>query len=300
MKCFSLTIGILTYEYDTQVIPLLRRMCNIKELTLYLGIEGRSRFVDGTQLHNEILIHMPRLRTFNFYIRTTAQIDHYIPYLSNEDIQKTFTNVGYEQADCILRYSTTAPLTMCHIFSFPYAFDRLEMVSNEFPNVIFNNVTFLWVQDSVPFNHEFFLRIAQSFPMLKSLRIVNFEPQTSKSAKLKSENNQSYSVVEYPYITTLEIMYVHTDYIEQLLDATKTRLPRLTVLIIKYHQLKTVTENFTRDAMRLNCMNVQKLSIKEDDDEDDDDDGDDDDDDDDEEEEPIIYSKDFYVYFPVL
>jgi hypothetical protein len=299
-----LTIGILTYEYDTQVIPLLRRMCNIEELTLYLCIEGRARFVDGTQLHNEILIHMARLHTFNFYIRTTAQIDHSVPYLSNEDIQKSFTKVGYEQADCILRYSNSAPLTVCHIFSLPFAFDRLEMVSNKFPNVIFNNVTFLWVQDSVPFNHKFFLRIAQSFPMLKSLRIVNFEPQTSKSAKLKSENNQSYSVVEYPYITTLEIMYVHTDYIEQLLDATKTRLPRLTVLKIKYHQLKTVTENFTRDAMRLNCMNVQKLSIKEDDDEDDndDDDGDDDDDDDDddEEEEPIIYSKDFYVYFPVL
>jgi hypothetical protein len=270
-------------------------MYNLEELTLYLGIEGRARFVDGTQLHNEILIYMARLHTFNFYIRTTAQIGHSVPYLSNEDIQKAFTNVGYEQADCILRYSNTAPLTMCHIFSLPFAFDRLEMVSNKFPNVIFNNVTFLWVQDSVPFNHEFFARIAQSFPLLKSLRIANFEPQTSKSAQLKSEN-QSYSVVEYPYITTLEIMYVHTDYIEQLLDASKTRLPRLTVLKIKYYKLKTVTENFTRDAMRLNCMNVQKLSIKEEED----DDGEEEEEEEEEEEGSIIYPKDFYVYFPLL
>ena len=234
---------------------------------------------------------------------------HSIPNLSNEDIQKTFTHVGYEQADCILRYSNTGPLTRCQIFSLPFAFDRLEMVSNKFPNVIFNNVTFLWVQDSVPFEHEFFVRIAQSFVLLKHLRIVNYEPQRYKSAQLKSENNQSYPVVEYPYITTLEIMYVSMAYIEQLLDASKTRLPRLTELKVKYDRLKRVTENFTRDAMRLNCINVQKLSIKEEEDEEEDEEDEEEDEEEEEEEEEgeeekkeesMRYPKEFYVYFPLL
>ncbi|CAF4965308.1 unnamed protein product [Rotaria socialis] len=37
-------------------------MSHLKELILYLSIENRVVFVDGTRLYNEILIHMPQLR----------------------------------------------------------------------------------------------------------------------------------------------------------------------------------------------------------------------------------------------
>jgi hypothetical protein len=52
---------------------------------------------------------------------------------------------------------------------------------------------------------------------------------------------------------------VHIDYVEQILNQSKTRLPCLTELWIDYDQLKTVTNNFTRDATRLNCISVEEL-----------------------------------------
>ncbi|CAF3284153.1 unnamed protein product [Rotaria socialis] len=65
LKCFSLTYNSIE-AYGAQVIPLLRRMSHLKGLILYLSIENRVVFVDGTRLYNEILIHMPQLRTFTF------------------------------------------------------------------------------------------------------------------------------------------------------------------------------------------------------------------------------------------
>jgi len=92
------------------------------------------------------------------------------------------------------------------------------------------------------------------------------------------DNSQSYSVVEYPHLTSLDITYVHIDYVEQFLHESKTHLPHLTELHINYDQLQTVTDNFTRDATRLLCSQVKRLII----------------------EEKIVYPKDFYLYFPLL
>ncbi|CAM4797257.1 unnamed protein product [Rotaria magnacalcarata] len=102
LKCFSLRIGSLNDGYDTLIVPLLRRMRNREELTLDLRIDDQTRFVDGTQVHNEILIHMAQLHKFIFYIKTTIQKNNSIPRLSNDDIQRTFNNIGYEQVGCIV------------------------------------------------------------------------------------------------------------------------------------------------------------------------------------------------------
>jgi hypothetical protein len=62
---------------------------------------------------------------------------------------------------------------------------------------------------------------------LKSLVVTNSAAEVSDSDELGFDNNQSYSVVDYPHITTLDIMYMHTDYIEPLPNECKTRLSRL-------------------------------------------------------------------------
>ncbi len=277
MKCFSLITEYVTYEYDTQIVPLLRRMCNLEELTLHIPIFNRSTFVDGTQLEEEIVIHMPRLRTFIFYISTDTHVDPSIPCLSNDDIQRTFINGACQQVGCIVDYFTDVQ-AISHVFSLPFAFNRLNVIGNNLPHIIFNNVTFLWICDTVPFKQEFFVRIARSFPLLKSLCFTNFKSQLSDSNELESANNGSYSVVEYPHMTTLDIMYAHIDYVEQLLHESKTHLPRLVELKIKYDRLRTVTENFTRDATRVNCIKIKRLII----------------------EETVVHPKDFYLYFPLL
>jgi hypothetical protein len=101
-------------------------------------------------------------------------------------------------------------VTICHIFSLPYVVDRLDMIGNNFPNLIFNNVTYLWLYDSVSFKPEFFIWIARSFPLLKYLVIMNSDLQLSESDQSESYNNkQSYSIVEYPHLTILNLSFAH-------------------------------------------------------------------------------------------
>ncbi|CAF1663445.1 unnamed protein product, partial [Rotaria sp. Silwood1] len=95
LKCFSLTCRCYTNEYDSQVLPLLHRMSNLEELTLDIVNHDRTTFVDGTQIHNQILVHMPRLHKFNFHINTRTELN-LVHDLSSDDIQRTFTNIGYE------------------------------------------------------------------------------------------------------------------------------------------------------------------------------------------------------------
>ncbi|CAF4785575.1 unnamed protein product [Rotaria sp. Silwood1] len=94
LKCFSLTCYDEIDAYDNQVIPILRRMTYLEKLTLYICIHNRSTFVDGTNLHKDILIHMPRLHKFSFHIYTEIQFDDSVHHLSDNDIQQTFTDIA--------------------------------------------------------------------------------------------------------------------------------------------------------------------------------------------------------------
>ncbi|CAM4819617.1 unnamed protein product [Rotaria magnacalcarata] len=157
-------------------------MRNREELTLDLRIDDQTRFVDGTQVHNEILIHMAQLHKFIFYIKTTIQKNNSIPRLSNDDIQRTFNNIGYEQVGCIV--------------------DNRE-----------------------------------------------------------SDLNELYSVIEYPHLRSLDVRFAHICYVKQFLHESNTRILNLTELKIEYHKLQVVTDNFTRQATRLNGIKIKQLTI---------------------------------------
>ena len=86
------------------------------------------------------------------------------------------------------------------------------------------------------------------------------------------------SIVEYPHLVSLSIRYGHIDYVEQFLNETKTHLPRLTELNIRYIDLEMVTNNFTRDETRHHCAQVKRLNVKQ----------------------CIVYLKDVYQYFPLF
>ncbi|CAF4620905.1 unnamed protein product, partial [Rotaria sp. Silwood2] len=277
MKCFSLTCRCRNNEYDIKILPLLHRMSNLEELTLNIINGKRSTFVDGTQINNEILVHMPRLYKFIFHINTEIKLNDLVHYLSNDDIQRTFTNIRYQQVCCIVNYLTTGR-ALSHIFSLPFMFDYLRNIGNTFPPIVFNHVVSLTVYDTVPFEHEFFIRIARSFPILKELSVINFQSQLHISNGLNFHDNQLHSIVEYPHLISLILTAVHINYVEQFLNETNTHLSRLTNLAIDYDQLTIVTENFTRDITRLNCAKVKQLTI----------------------EESRVHSKDFYVHFPLL
>ena len=59
-ESFSLKCFCKTKKYDTQIVPLIRRMSNLEELTLNIEMKYQTRFVDGVQMNNEILVHLPK------------------------------------------------------------------------------------------------------------------------------------------------------------------------------------------------------------------------------------------------
>ncbi|CAF1146216.1 unnamed protein product [Rotaria sordida] len=146
-------------------------------------------------------------------------------------------------------------------------------ISNRFPNMIFDTVTHLYAYDTIPMEHEFFMQISRNFPKLKCFSMKNDNSQTRNC-----DQWNSYPIIEYSHLISLDIMNVNTDYVEQFLLQTKTHLPCLTELKVNYNQLATVTMNFTRDETRHNCSKVKRLILKE----------------------SKVFSKDYYRYFPSL
>jgi hypothetical protein len=254
-------------------------MTHLEKLTLYLRnrkaslfVGGTSPFIDGTHLHNEILIYMPQLHAFNFYISTEVYIKSSIHRMSNNDIEQTFTNIRYGETTCIIDYFGACGTT-CHVYSLPFTFTRLGNITTHFPFIVFDTVTHLCAYNLIPFNHEFFMRINQAFPLLKCFSIKNDRIQDKNC-----DDNPSYSVIEFSHLISLDVIRANVNYLEQFLLETTTHLPRLTHLKVKYDDLKTVTMNFTRNATRRNCSKVNRLIVKE----------------------SRIFPKDIYQYFPSL
>ncbi|CAF2666240.1 unnamed protein product [Rotaria sp. Silwood2] len=278
LKCFSLTSYYVTLDYDESVVPLLRRMTHLEKLTLYVRTRSRSAFVDGTHLQNEILLHMPQLHSFIFYISSENLTFDLVHRKSYDDIQQTFTNIKYGQTSCIIDNFNGGFKAICHIYSLPFIFTRLEKITTHFPTIVFDTVTHLSAYDVISMKHEFFMRISRAFPMLKHFSLENERSQTWEGGKWKLDQNSSYSIIKYPNIISLDIMHVDIDYVVQFLLETKTYLPNLTELKVNYYQLKSATMNFTRDATRSNCSKVKRLIV----------------------EVPRVFSKDVYQYFPSL
>ncbi|CAF3358699.1 unnamed protein product [Rotaria sp. Silwood2] len=278
LKCFSLICYRRTEEYKIQVLPLLRQMSHLEELTLYLYILDKSTFISGTHLDNEILIHMPRLHKFTFYFASENDIDDDTDIrIFNSDIQQTFTKIKYGQVACTINYSEPCKI-ICHIFSLPFKFHFLQRIGNNIPNIVFNSVTYLKLWDKYEFKHEFFIRLTRGFPFLQKLYIWNIKSPFWRCQEFHLRDKDWCSIVEYPHLISLNIKHAHPHYIEHFLNETKTHLPRLRELKITFYNLKNVTKNFTRDETRRNCARVNRLIV----------------------ECQIVYSEDVHNYFPLL
>ncbi|CAM2727821.1 unnamed protein product [Rotaria socialis] len=276
LNCFSLKSYFQFQQYE-QIPLLLRRMPYLKHVTLYLCIKDRNRIIDGTCVQNDILVHIPQLHSLTFYVSSYIDIRDLSHDLSREHIQQTLINIGQQNAATTVNYLSMYTAE-CSIFSLPFAFDYLPCLGNIFPNIVFNYVTYLLVEDNDGFKHEFFVRIARSFPLLKYLRIFNIEPQVLADMKLSSDHSQSYSMIEYPHLTSLDMSHGHQDYLEQFLNETKAYVPCLTELKALYPRLKIVTNNFTREETRRNCAKVKQLIFFE----------------------QLDNVQDYYHYFPLL
>ncbi|CAF0850956.1 unnamed protein product [Adineta steineri] len=204
LKYFSFKYDYLINSYDTNILPLLRRMKYLEKLTLYLRIQNRNTFIDKIQLENEILNYISKIQVFTFYISTYNET---IDLFSNVVAQQPTIYIKNQHVNSIINYISSCT-AVCSIFSIPFEFHRLEDIGNLFPDIIFNHVTYLLVQDINPFNHEFFIWVARAFPFLNNLRVTNFESQSSNNilnvSNYSKKMELDHSIInEYYYIKSL-------------------------------------------------------------------------------------------------
>ena len=252
-------------------------MTGLEELTLRLSVTDRSAFIESTHLNGQILPYLPHLRIFSYDISTDVSSLSKVLEQPIKAIQHLSYNGKCHPLVCYM-YSLESEGACSHIFSLPFVFDEMEFITSHFPGgYLFTNVRRLLLFDIYyPMEHDFFVRIAASFPRLTSLLIMGYRPQEKKQIQRSDETESPVPIVQFNHLNELELMGGHVDYAEQFLVGTNTLLPRLTELTIDYEQLFIVTENFTRHATRRNCINIKRLKLMQ----------------------PMVCPEEMYLYFP--
>ncbi|CAF3323804.1 unnamed protein product, partial [Rotaria sp. Silwood2] len=256
IRCFSLTSKWETYSYNKLIVPVLQRMPNLEKLALYICVHQET-FLDGNCLKKDIVCHLPQLHNFIFNIRSLIYTDHQTRLLSNKDIEHNLVDLGDNQVICYVDYFPKDKSAQCHFYSCPYTLRYYHNITNSFQGGLFKCVREVSLFDERPFEHEFFIRIAQSFPLMEKLCVIN---RTAQKQKL-NKNYECLSIIEYSYLTELDLTDVNDDYVEQFLVDTNVCLPSNICLWTRYDSLKRVTQNFTRDATRVNCGKINCLQI---------------------------------------
>ncbi|CAF1050214.1 unnamed protein product [Rotaria magnacalcarata] len=79
--------------------------------------------------------------------------------IATEIAKDLFTDINYfpEANEC-----------HCHIYSYPYTLTYYHNITNNFPGGLFKYVRQVSLYDEYPFEHDFFLRITQSFPCMEN------------------------------------------------------------------------------------------------------------------------------------
>ncbi|CAF1218127.1 unnamed protein product [Rotaria sp. Silwood1] len=143
-----------------------------------------------------------------------------------------------------------------HIYSYPYKLKVYNNITNNFRGGLFTCVTQVSLYDERPFEHDFFLRIAQSFLFMKELTIKNQKAQNKKQFIKSNSDDQILSIIEYPNLTRLDLTNTHDDYIELFLFDRKMSLPNNLHLCVDYQSLERVTYYFTRYITRNHCAKL--------------------------------------------
>ncbi|CAF1446764.1 unnamed protein product [Rotaria sordida] len=261
LKCFSLSCVYATYYYNETILPLLYRMSNLEELDLYFSVEVDETFIDGNYLKKNIINRMTRLNQFTFYIPSIMSTRKEMNFPSTEDIQLTFIDFPANKIISYVDYFPEIKQSRCHIYSYPSFMPYYGDITNNFPGGLFQYVRVVSLYDEHPFEHEFFLRIVQSFPFMEKLSLKNNKSQNRKQSYESNNDNQNFSVIEYSFLSELVIIDVHDDYIEEFLFDTKTYLQNNIILQINYESLQRVTHNFTTNAARIHSTKISKLYL---------------------------------------
>ncbi|CAF0818255.1 unnamed protein product [Rotaria sp. Silwood1] len=103
--------------------------------------------------------------------------------------------------------------------------------------------------------------IVQSFPFMEESAVINRKSQNRKHSYESNNDNRSLFLIEYSFLSELDLCNVHDDYIEKFVFNTKTYFQNNVLLRIKYESLQQVTHNFTRDTTRINSVKINELEL---------------------------------------
>ena len=192
---------------------------------------------------------MPRLRQFNFHIRSILKNASRITI---DQIRQSFVK-QQQPFDVVLDYFANN-YSQCQIYSLPFIGTRLDFISNRFPlfdiNNIFSKVTTLLLFDDVkPFESIFFERLARALPRLKTLEIMNQLKQQEKTTATKTN-------IDFTHLAVLILFDIHMDYAEQFFY--QFHLPSLIELAIDKEILLTIFAQNHPQA-KDNCSRVNRL-----------------------------------------
>jgi len=249
----------MIYDFYESVVPLLHRMINLEELDLNVAVKYYEK-LDGYILMKDIS-YMPRLYQFTFNINSIIDDDYQTDLPLNEYMQKTFEYFYNKQIMTCIDHFQEEGYSQYHIYSYPYKWKVYHNITNHFVGGLFNFVTDVSLYDKCPFEHEFFLRIGQSFPFMKELTVMNKKGQNDKELIKSNYQNQTLSIIKYPNLTRLNFTESHDDYIEQFLLDTKMSLPNNLHFYVDYQSLERVTNNFTRYTTRNNSAKLAALHL---------------------------------------
>jgi hypothetical protein len=83
--------------------------------------------------------------------------------------------------------------------------------------------------------------------------VINNEPQ-------KNDYLQ-WQIIKYHHLIDLDLVKAHADYVDEFLNNAKVCVLNNVHLRIRYDSLEKTTNNFTRDATRMNCSEIINLTL---------------------------------------
>jgi hypothetical protein len=175
-----------------------------------------------------------------------------------DDVGRALINEGYH-VDCYLE-NLWDGTGRCHIYSLPFTIGWMQAITNRFlPHGVFRNVRKVYVNDPMrSIEHDFFILLSQTFPLLEELIVLSKVKQKERTNK-QIELERTFPIVVYSHLLILDLMMSHVDYAKQFLLDANTRLPRLETLRIDYENLVNVTDNFTDVTACANCTNLKNI-----------------------------------------
>ena len=218
--------------------------------------------MDGNHLKGNVLRYMPHLKDFVFNIRSIMKFDAASTSLpTDEMIRSSLTGVTKHPITSYIDYFFDKKEAHCHIYTKPYVLIEYEYLSNKFSNELFANVRNVSLYDERPFEHSFFMRLAESFPSMELLSLKNKKAQMEKKDDQSCDENQRVPIITYPSLKELYFVVVHDDYIEQFFFDTRTLFNNDMYVSVWNNQFKRVTHDFMRDKTRMNYSKVKDFDF---------------------------------------